>query len=158
MQRTIHSSGAKINAVVGPMVMVIGVGAAVAGIVLSIVIGTPGFLAFFIPAALAIGGGLLIIRMSRRAGLRIEDEGFRWCGFFGPEQSLAWHQVQQIFPPPPGSRRVAALAQLRDGSVRQIDAVWQSPTSPVTLLGDGGDREALHALIAGHQDWLSRRR
>ncbi|MFW6600285.1 hypothetical protein ACQBAU_09740 [Propionibacteriaceae bacterium Y2011] len=158
MSQVIRSSGAKVNFVVGPMVMVIGVGALVTAVVLSVVMETPGFLALLIPAALALGGGAFIVWMARRARLQIDAEGFTWCGFFGPEQSLGWARVHRLLPPPPGAKRMAALAQLRDNSVVEVRALWQSPTSPLTLLGATDHRAEFEALVTAHRAWLARQR
>lgn len=154
MQQIIRSPGAKVNFVVGPMVLVIGVGAAVTAVVLSVVLDAPGFLALFIPAALAFAGGALILWMARRARLEITEAGFTWCGFFAAEQSLHWSQVYQILPPPPGASRVAAVARLRDGSMVEVRAVWASPTSPVALLGGSDHSAECGALITAHKQWL----
>lgn len=150
-----RSGAGAVNLIVGPLVMLIGLGAAVTAIVLSVVIETPGFLALLIPAALALGGGAFILRGARRSRLEIGPDGITWAGFVGAEQSLRWEQVYRILPPPPAASRVAALAQLRDGSTVEVRALWQSPTSPAALLGATSHRAECAAMINAHRTWLS---
>ena len=154
MRQIMRSPGAKVNFVVGPMVLVIGVGAAVTAVVLTVVVDTAGFLALLIPAVLALAGGTFILWMARRARLEITEDGFTWCGFLAAEQSLAWAQVHQILPPPPGASRVAAVARLRDGSLVDVRALWTSPTSPAALLGGADHSAERDALITAHKQWL----
>lgn len=71
-----RTAGSRITHVVGPFVMVIGVLAGIAAIVLSVVMETAGFLALFIPAALALGGGAFILRGARRSRMHIDSTGF----------------------------------------------------------------------------------
>ena len=61
MDSTFRSAGSRVNVVVGPLVMLIGVGAAITAVVLTLVLGEPGFLALLIPAALALGGGAFVL-------------------------------------------------------------------------------------------------
>ena len=133
MHAVIRSAGAQINLVVGPMVALIGVAALLTGVVLSIVLETAWFLMFLIPAAMGLGAGLLLLRGARRSRLQIDPEGFTWCGFAGAEQSLRWQEIHQLLPPPPASRRVVAIAQLRDGRQVEVRALWESPISPAVL-------------------------
>lgn len=154
MGQVIRSSGSKVNFVVGPMVMIIGVGAAVTAIVLSIALDTPAFLALFIPAALALGGGLFVLWGARRCRLEITADGFIWCGFVGTEHTLQWSQVYRILPAPPGASRVAALAQLQDGTTTEVRALWE----PAFLLLGSDHRHACQALINAHQQWLGQPR
>ncbi|WP_243733760.1 hypothetical protein [Brachybacterium sp. AG952] len=151
----IRSAGAQINLVVGPMVALIGVAALLAGVVLSIVLETAWFLMFLIPAAMGIGAGLLLLRGARRSRLQIDPEGVTWCGFVGAEQSLRWQEIHQLLLPPPASRRVVAIAQLRDGRQVEVRALWESPTSPAVLLGSSDHSRAQNALLGAHRAWLA---
>lgn len=154
-----RSAGAQVNRlVVGPMVMLIGVGAAITGVVLAVVLEVPLFLLFVALGAAVVTAGFLVQRMGRRARLEFTADGFTWCGFLGSERSLRWEQVHRILPPPPGAPRVAALAQLRDGSVQEVRAVWESGTSPSVLAGGSDHAPARAALITAHQAWLAGRR
>lgn len=155
---TIRSAGAQVNLVVGPMVILIGVAAVLAAIVLSLMLETAWFLMLLIPAALAIGGGLFILRGARRSRLHIDEHGFTWCGFVGAEQALRWEQVHQLLPPPPASRRTVTIAQLRDGRQVEVQALWESPTSPASMLGPQDHSRAKNALLGAHRAWLSGRR
>lgn len=78
--------------------------------------------------------------------------------FAGAPKSLEWHEVHRILLPPPGSpRRLAALAQLRDGRVVEIMALWDSKTNPVALLDELVDhRRAQKILIDGRRAYLAR--
>ena len=143
------------NLVVGPAVMIIGIGALVTAIVLSVVLETAGFLALLIPAALALGGGAFILRGARRSRLEITADGFVWGGFIGAEHTLRWDQVHRILPAPPGASRVAALAPLRDGSTTEVRALWVPPTSPLSLMGGVNHREDYQALVNAHRQWLA---
>ena len=158
VQAVIRSAGAQINLVVGPMVALIGVAALLTGVVLSIVLETAWFLMVLIPAALAIGGGLFILRGARRSRLHIDEGGFTWCGFVGAEQSLRWEQVHQLLPPPPASRRTVTIAQLRDGRQVEVRALWESATSPAAMLGPQDHSRAQNALLGAQRAWLSGRR
>ena len=155
VQAVIRSAGAQVNLVVGPMVALIGVAALLAGVVLSIVLETAWFLMFLIPAAMGIGAGLLLLRGARRSRLQIDPEGVTWCGFAGAEQSLRWQEIHQLLPPPPASRRVVAIAQLRDGRQVEVRALWESPTSPAVLLGPSDHSRAQNALLGAHRAWLA---
>lgn len=156
MHRIIRSAGAKANFFVGPLVMLIGFGAAITAVVLSIALETPGFLILLLPGAMGIGAGLFLLRMARRARLEIDERGITWCGFAGREHSLRWDQLHRIWAPPPGANpRLVALAQLRDGAVVEIRAIWASPTSPVALLGASNHEEEFQALVQAHQHWLT---
>lgn len=159
MAQTFRSPGAEINRLlVGPLVMLLGVAAGVSGVVLAIVLGTAWFLLFLLVGAGALAAGLMLLVCGRRSRLEITAEGFTWCGFFGPARSLRWEQVHRIAPPPPAARRVAALAELRDGRVAEVRTVWESPTSPAVLLGAASDhRRELAALVSAHRDWLAGR-
>ena len=61
METVFRASSSRVNVVVGPMVMGVGVLTAVAAVVLSLVMGTAGFLALLIPAVLALGGGAFVL-------------------------------------------------------------------------------------------------
>lgn len=158
MQRTIRSAGSRVNLVIGPMVMLIGVGAAITAVVLAIALEAPAFLALFVPAVLALGGGAFILWGAHRSRLRIDGRGFSWCGFVGREQSVRWEQLHQLLPPPPDATRTAAIAQLRDGDRVEVRALWKSATSPASLLGGSDHSEAQNALLAAHRAWLAERR
>lgn len=155
MQTVIRSAGARVNFVVGPMVVLIGVAALLAGVVLSVVMETAWFMMFLLPAAMGIGAGLFLLRGARRSRLQIDPEGFTWCGFVGAEQSLRWQEIHQLLPPPPTSRRVVAIAQLRDGRQVEVRALWESPTSPAVLLGRPDHSRAQNALLGAHRAWLA---
>ena len=155
MQQTIRGTGSRVNTViVGPMVMLIGVGAGITAIVLSIVLQAPGFLALFLPALLALGGGAFVLWGARRSRLRVDEHGATWSGFLGATRSLRWDQVHRLLPPPAGDPRCVAIVQLRDGSHREVHALWESRTSPVSLMGAPDHSEAQNALLAGHRAWL----
>ena len=158
MITTIRSATARVNLVVGPMVVLIGIAAGIAAIILSIVMGTAWFLMLLMPALLGIGGGLFILWTTRRARLEIDADGFTWCGFVGAEQTLRWEQVHQLLPPPPASRRTVTIAQLRDGSQVEVRALWESATSPAAMLGPQDHSRAQNALLGAHRAWLSGRR
>lgn len=143
--------------VVGPMVMLIGLAAAITAVVLSLTLSTAWFLALLLPAVLALAAGGFIIWISRRSRLEIRPDGVTWCGPLGAESSLAWTQVQQILPAPPGSPRTAAIAQLTDGSRVPIEARWIPATAPSNVLGGADHSEALKALADGHRTFLARR-
>ena len=89
VHRTLCSAAARVNVVVGPMVMLIGLAAGSAAAVLAVVMEAPAFLALFIPAAMGIGAGLFLVWGARRARLEIRPDGFTWCGFLGAAQLLA---------------------------------------------------------------------
>lgn len=152
---TIRSSASTVNFVVGPMVVLIGITAAVAAVVLTFVMQTAWMLMLLLPGILGMGAGLFILWMARRARLEITGEGFTWCGFLGKPHSMQWAQLQQIMPPrTPGARAVALLV-LRDGKQVDMEALWESQTSPGTLMG-GRDRTSVrNQLIQGHQQWLA---
>lgn len=158
MRRTIRGNGARVNVIVGPMVMVIGVVTALSAVVLSVALGSAWFLCMLIPAALALGGGLLILWTSRRSRLTIDDHGFTWCGAFGAPSSLAWEQVHQLLPPPAGDPRLVLIVQLRDGTRVPVRAMWAPPTSPSSLLGSADHSAAQNALLAAHRHWLAAHR
>lgn len=158
MHTTLRSAASRVNLVVGPMVLLIGLGAAVTAVILSIVMQTAWFLMLFIPAVLGIAGGLLILWLARRARLEIDAEGFRWCGFAGPERSVRWEELHQLLPPPAGRPRIVAVAQLRDGGQVEIEAVWQTTRALSAFYGSSDHRRAQDALRGAHQAWLAGRR
>lgn len=158
MDTTFRSAGSRVNHVVGPMVMLIGVGAAVTAVVLTLVLGEAGFLALFIPALLALGGGAFVLWGARRARLRIDAQGFTWAGFVGAQQAVRWEQLQRIAPPSPGDPRLVALALLHDGTVVPVRALWEPPTLPSSLSGGPDHAAVQRALISAHQQWLAPRR
>lgn len=158
METTFRSSVMRINVVVGPMVMVIGVLAAIAAVVLSVVVGTAGFLALLIPAALALGGGAFILWGTRRSRLRIDGEGFVWAGFVGAQHSVRWQLLERLVPPTAGERALVATALLRDGSQVPVRALWEPATLPVALRGGPEHSEVLSALITAHRSWHARDR
>ncbi len=96
-----------------------------------------------------------LLRGARSSRLQIDPEGFTWCGFVGAEQSLRWQEIHQLLPPPPTSRRVVAIAQLRDGRQVEVRALWESPTSPAVLLGRPDHSRAQNALLGAHRAWLA---
>jgi hypothetical protein len=155
---TIRAASSRVNLVVGPMVLLIGLAAVLAAIILSAALGTAWFLMLLIPAALAIGGGQFILRGARRSRLQIDADGFTWCGFVGAEQTLRWEQVHQLLPPPPASRRTVTIAQLRDGRQVEVQALWEPPTSPAAVLGPQDHSRAQNALLDAHRAWLAGRR
>ena len=129
METVFRASSSRVNVVVGPMVMGVGVLTAVAAVVLSLVVGTAGFLALLIPAVLALGGGAFVLWGALRSRLRIDAEGFVWAGFVGAERSVRWPMLERLVPPAPGDHRLVATALLRDGT--QVPcALWQPVTFP----------------------------
>jgi len=158
MDTTFRSAGSRINQIVGPMVMLIGVAAAVAAVVLTFALGHAGFLGLLVPAVLALGGGALVLRGALRSRLRIDAQGFRWAGFFGPERSVPWERLQRIAPPASGDPRLVALAQLHDGTTVPVRAVWEPATLASSLSGGPDHTAVQNALISAHRQWLAGRR
>lgn len=158
MQTTFRSSASRINAVVGPMVMVIGICAAIAAVVLSLVMETAAFLALLIPAVLALGGGAFVLWGARRSRLRIDAEGFVWAGFVGAQRAVRWQMVQRLMPPAPEDPRLVAMVLLRDGTQVPLQALWEPATFPVSLAGGADHSAAQNALIAAHRQWLATHR
>lgn len=153
-----RTADSRITHVVGPFVMVIGVLAGIAAIVLSVVMETAGFLALFIPAALALGGGAFILRGARRSRMHIDSTGFTWAGFLGQQQSVRWDALHRIAPPTSGDRRLVALALLRDGTTVPVRALWEPPTLPSALTVGPNHAEVYGTLVTAHQRWLAARR
>lgn len=158
MNLTIRSVAARVNYVVGPFVILIGIGAGITAIVLTWVLESAAFLMLFLPALLAIGAGAFILWAVQRSGLRIDAEGFSWCGALKPAQSLRWEQIHQLLPPPPASPRTVVVAQLRDGRQVEVRAIWESPTSPASLLSPADHSKAQNALLSAHRAWLAAHR
>lgn len=155
MQTTFRSSASRVNHVVGPMVMVIGVLGAIAAVVLSLVMETFGFLALLIPAALALGGGAFVLWGAHRSRLSIDADGFVWAGFVGAQRSVRWQLLERLVPPAPGDRRLVATALLRDGSQVPVRALWEPATFPAALSGGPDHSEVQNALISAHRRWLA---
>ena len=154
METTFRSSSSRLNVVVGPLVMGIGVLGAVAAVVLALVL-EPGFLILLIPAALGVGGGAFVLWGARRSRLRIDAEGFVWSGFVGPQRSVRWQMLERLVPPAPGDRRLVATALLRDGTQVPVRALWEPATFPSSLSG-GPDHSAVQdALLSAHRGWLA---
>lgn len=158
MRYTVQSASSRVNVVVGPLVVLIGVAAGIAAIVLSLVLESAWFLVLSLPALMAIGAGTAIFWGARRAGLRIDEQGFTWCGFLGASQSLRWEQIHQLVPPAAGSPRTVLVAQLRDGRQFEVRALWQSPTSPASLFTTPDHSRAQNALLSTHRAWLASHR
>ena len=158
METVFRSSSSRVNVVVGPMVMGVGVLTAVAAVVLSLVVGTAGFLALLIPAVLALGGGAFVLWGALRSRLRIDAEGFVWAGFVGAERSVRWPMLERLVPPAPGDHRLVATALLRDGTQVPVRALWQPVTFPSALSGGPDHSEVARALVAAHRQWLAGRR
>ena len=158
MSITIRSVAAKVNYAVGPFVILIGIAAGITAIILTWVLESAGFLMLFLPSLLAIGAGVFILWAVQRSGLRIDGQGFSWCGAFKAAQSLRWEQVHQLLPPPPGSPRTVVIAQLHEGRQVEVRAIWESPTSPAALLTPADHSRAQNALLNAHQEWLAARR
>ncbi|MGO1284887.1 MAG: hypothetical protein ACTHWF_00435 [Brachybacterium sp.] len=156
MSITIRSVAAKVNYAVGPFVILIGIAAGITAIILTWVLESAGFLMLFLPSLLAIGAGVFILWAVQSSGLRIDAQGFSWCGALKAPQSLRWEQVHQLLPPPPGSPRTVVIAQLRDGRQVEVRAVWESPTS--SLLTPIDHSKAQNALLGAHQNWLAAQR
>lgn len=158
MNHIVRSQG-KVSIVVGWGLIAMGVLALACFVVLAIVLRDSMYLIFLFAPVLLFAGGWLNLWMGRRARLEIQPDQFIWCGFFGAPKSLPWQAVRQIYVPPLGSRRrLAALAQLNDGAVVEIEALWESPTSPGNLLSGPQHEVAQHALIEGHKAYLARHR
>lgn len=158
METVFRSSSSRINFVVGPMVMVIGILAAIAALVLSFVLETIGFLFLLIPAALALGGGAFVLWGARRSRLRIDADGFVWAGFVGAQRSVRWQMLERLVPPAPGDPRLVATALLRDGTPVAVRALWAPATFPASLGGGQDHSEVQNALIAAHRHWLAGQR
>lgn len=158
MQKTLRSASARINVVVGPFVALMGVAAAITGVVLSLVMESLWPLVLFVPALIGIGAGLFLLRAALRSGLRIDGDGFTWQGFTGPAHSLRWDQLHRLVPPPGRAPRTVAVAQLRDGSQVEVIALWESPTSPMAVAGFSDQTAARDSLIEAHRCWLARQR
>lgn len=156
MSLTLRSVAVTVNYVVGPFVILIGIAAGIAAIVLSWLLDSAGYLMLFLPSLLAIGAGVVILRAVQRSGLRIDDQGFSWCGALSAAHSLRWEQVHQLLPPPAGSSRTVVIAQLHDGRQVEVRALWESPTS--WLLGPVDHSRAQSALLSAHQAWHTTRR
>lgn len=155
MESTFRSSASRINVVVGPMVMLVGVLAAIAAVVLSLVMETAGFLALLIPAALALGGGAFVLWGARRSRLRIDADGFTWAGFVGAQRAVRWQVLERLVPPAPGDRRLVATALLRDGSRVPVRALWEPATVPSALSGGPDHSQVQNALLSAHRQWLA---
>lgn len=156
MNTTIRAHG-RVSQFIGWMLTGMGILFLVAVIVLGAVLSGRMLVFIFAPVLLFIGAGVNFW-LGSRARLEITPDSFIWCGFVGRARRLAWRDVDRILIPAPGSRpRLAAVARLRDGSFAEIEALWQSPTSPATYLGQADHRRAQQALIAGHQAYLFRR-
>lgn len=156
MNQIVRRQG-KVSVVVGWVLIAMGVLALACFMILAIAMRESMFLIFLFAPVLLSAGGWLNLWMGRRARLEIQPDQFIWCGFLGAAKSLPWQAVRQIHVPPPGSRRrLAALAQLHDGAVVEIEALWESPTSPGNLLAEPQLGTAQRALIEGHQAYLAR--
>lgn len=155
---TIRSAASRVNFVVGPLVVLIGLGAALTAVILPFVLGTAWFLMLLLPALLGIGAGLFILWMARRARLQIDARGFTWCGFVGAEHSLRWEELDRLLPPGESSSRVVAVAQLRDGRQLEVEALWNSATAPAALFDAQDHSRARNALLGAHRAWLAGRR
>ncbi|GAB3474420.1 hypothetical protein [Nocardiopsis coralliicola] len=153
--QTIRGSG-RVSLFVGWMLVGMGAAALVAVVILAFAV-EPWLLSFlFAPVLLFLGGGINLW-VGRRARLEVRPDGFLWCGFVGRPRSLAWRDVRQILVPPAGARRrLAAVALLYDGRYVDIEALWQSPTSPAALAGAGDHRQVQQLLIDGHRAYLAR--
>lgn len=151
--RTIRTTG-RVSLGIGWMLIGMGAAALVAVIILGFVLEPWLFSFLFAPVLLFLGGGVNLW-IGRRARLEVGSDGFLWCGFFGRPRSLSWRDVRQILLPPQGApRRLAAVAQLYDGQYVEVDALWQSPTSPAALTGGVDHRQAQQLLIEGHRAYL----
>ncbi|MDN5901421.1 MAG: hypothetical protein L0H74_15330 [Brachybacterium sp.] len=155
MESTSRSSASRINVVVGTLVMLVGILAAIAAVVLSLVLETAGFLALLIPAALALGGGAFVLWGARRSRLRIDADGFVWAGFIGAQRSVRWQVLEQLVPPAPGDRRLVTTALLRDGSRVPVRALWEPATVPSASSGGADHSEVQNALLSAHRRWLA---
>ncbi len=155
MATVFRSPSSRINVVVGPMVMVVGVLAAIAAVVLSLVMETPGFLALLIPAVLALGGGAFVLWGALRSRLRLEKDGFVWAGFVGAQRSVRWQELARLEPPAPGDHRLVATALLRDGTRVPVRALWEPATRPSVLSGAQDHSEVQNALLSAHRRWLA---
>src|SRR5699024_2958895 len=147
METVFRASSSRVNVVVGPMVMGVGVLTAVAAVVLSLVVGTAGFLALLIPAVLALGGGAFVLWGALRSRLRIAAEGFVWAGFVGAERPARWPRLERLVPPAPGAHRLVATALLRDGARVPVRALWQPVTCPSGRGGGPDHSELARALV-----------
>lgn len=158
METTFRSAASRLNVVVGPMVMLMGVLAAIAALVLSLVLETFLFLGLLIPAALGLGGGAFVLWGARRARLRIDADGFVWAGFLGAQHSVRWQSLDRLLPPTPGDSRLVATALLRDGTSVPVRALWDPPTFPSVLSGGPDHSEVQDALLSAHRRWTAAHR
>lgn len=137
--------------------MLIGMGA-VAVVVLTVLSFTVAhWIVFFLlaPLLMLVGGGINL-RMGYRARLEVRPDRFIWCGTVGREFTVFWRDVWQIVLPAPGSRpRLAALAQMRDGSAVEIEALWFPQASLGAVLSPPDHSRAQQALIDGHRAYLA---
>lgn len=157
MHYVIRQQG-RVSIFIGWMLIVMGILANIVFVVLAIALANALFLVFMPITAMLFIGGAINLRMGRRARLEIQPDQFIWCGFTGAEKSLQWNMVRQIHVPPQGSRReTAAVAELYDGNLIEIQALWKSPTTPSSYLGAPPQyNEEQHALIEGHKAYLAR--
>lgn len=153
---TIIRAHGRISIGIAWMLTCMGVLAIIAVIVLSLLIESWMIVFLFGPVLLFIGAGVNFW-MGTRARLKITPEHFIWAGFVGRPRTIDWQDVDRILVPAPGSRRrLAAVARLRDGRFVEIDALWQSPTTPSTHLSAPDHSRAQRALIDGHLAYLAR--
>lgn len=158
METTFRATGSRVNLVVGPLVMLFGVLAALTAVILSLAMQTAGFLLLLVPAAFGVGAGAFVLRGARRSRLRIDAEGFVWAGFVGAERAVRWQELDRLLPPGPGDPRLVATALLRDGTPVPVRALWEPATVPSVLSGGPEHSEMQNALLAAHRHWLAAHR
>lgn len=155
MQPTvIRATAAKMLFVVGPFIMLMGVGVLVTMIVLWFVLDTSAVLFFLMPAALGIGSGLFLLRMARKGRLEIAADGFTWCGYIGPDRTVRWQDLHRIRPPRHHGGRNVALLQFRVGREEDLVALWVGPTDPSVVTGTLDLSSVRTQLIQAHQQFL----
>lgn len=153
--RVIRGTG-RVSIVVGWALAAMGIVAILVFVVLAFVVAPWMLIFLFAPVLLFIGAGINLW-MGYRTRLEILPDRFIWCGAVGKENSLAWRDIRQILIPPPNSRpRLAAIAQLHDGRYVEIEALWLSRTSPISLAGAPDHSRARQLLIDGHRAHLAR--
>lgn len=158
METTFRAAASRVNLVVGPLVMLIGVLGAIAAVVLSLAMQTAWFLLLLVPAVVAVGAGALLLRGARRACLRIGPDGFTWAGFVGARQTVRWQSLDRLLPPAPGDPRLVATALLRDGTPVPVRALWEPPTLPSAFSGGPAHAQVQGALLEAHRRWLAAHR
>lgn len=156
MQLVIRRSG-KVSIFIGWMLSVMGVLAIATIVILAIVLELPWMLYLLFAILILVVGAAVNFWIGYRARLEVTPEVVRWCGFVGRAHELPWRNVRMIHMPAPGSPgRLAAVAELLDGRIVEIFALWTSPTSPARLSGPPDLSRERQVLVQAHQAFLAR--